>query len=224
MHKGERNVTAVNLLQIATSNDRESVLQFPHSPHRTTSCLCFAGFSPYCSVKKTFRNTQYNYSPCCIEIHGRLPARGKYPAAPEVSATGATYACPRVTYIFLRFPQPSRRNLFEFVKTRDGLRRASCVRLGQAGATSALGKSQRGRARRLGLSLRKVCSVREGAVPAPRATVTSRGAPTVHQGPPHSPAHGSWRAWDSRIAEHPRLPQQLLLPRGTVADVAKKIK
>lgn len=138
-----------------------------------------------------------NYSICQIEIHRRLSARGKYRAAPEVSGTRATYACPQVTYIFLRFPQPSRRNLFEFLKTGDGLHCASCVRLGQAGAISALGKSQRGWAWRLGLLLscaRKLCSVQEGAVPAPGATIASQGAPTVRQGPAHLPAPGSCSA------------------------------
>lgn len=195
-----------------------------HTPHAGQWLSLFCCFQSLLQREKPFRNIQYNYSICYIKIHHKLSARGKYRAAPEVSTTGATYACPRVTYIFLSFPQPSRRNLFESVKTRDGSHGASCVRFGQAGAISVLRKSQRGRGWCSGLLLshaRKVCSAREGAVPAPRATVTSRGAP--------------WCTRDQHIRLHlvtavlrwlghraSPLPQQLLLQRGTVTDFEKK--
>lgn len=98
----------------------------------------------------------------------------------RVSTMGTTYACPQATYLFLCFPQPFRRNLFEFVEPRDGLYHASYVTLGELGANSTLGESQCSWARCLGLLLsraREVCLAEEGTVPALGVTVTSQGAP-----------------------------------------------
>lgn len=173
--------------------------------------------------EKPFRNIQRSYSICCIKILGMLSARMKYRAAPELSGTGATSACPQVTYIFLCFPLSSRRNLFEFVKTGDGLHCASCVRLGQTGAISVLRKSQGGQAWCLGLWLRKVCSAQEGAVPGPRSTITSWGAPWCSRDQ-HNHLYRIPAVLKQLGCRASQLPQQLRLRRGIVTDFAKKTK
>lgn len=117
--------------------EAESMLQCPRA---VLGSVCVTVFSPHCNLKKKIRTAQCSCTTCCTGTHRRLSASAKYQAAMEVSAEGATSVCPGVTYIFLPFLPPSRRNLFEFMKTGDRLLRASCVRLGQAGATRELGK------------------------------------------------------------------------------------
>lgn len=171
------------------------------------SFFFFFCFQSLLQHEKPFKNSQYNYSIFFIKIHHRLSAKGKCWAAP-VSTMGATYACPQVTYIFLCFPQPSGRNLFEIVETRGGFYQASYVTLGELGAISMLGNSQCSWAWCLGLSpsqAREVCLAEEGTVPALGVTVTSQGAPW-HTGTSTFTCTWFLQRWTCQVLEHPSCP------------------
>lgn len=140
----------------------------------------------------------------------------------RASTMGATYACPQVTYIFLCFPQPSRRNPFEFVETRDELHRASYVSLGELGAVSVLGKSQCSWAVSgfiaqpcqggvLGRGRHNPCSWCHCHIP---------GSPMSRNQNIHLPLVPA--ALNLPGLRASQVPQPLLLWRGTVADFEKK--
>lgn len=202
MHKGDRNIHGVRWkLQCIKS---ENVLQFPHPSCRTSFNFCVV-FSPYFNMKNlleivsiitVFSSSRY--------IAGHLQ---KGNAEQFQSLHHGSYLCLPSGHIHVSLPpQPSRRNLFEFLETRDGLHHASYVTIGELGTISSLGKSlsmvsgfmaQPCQGGVLGRGRHSPCSWCYCHIPE---------RPTAHQEPTHSPAPGSCRAEPATSQSIPAAP------------------